>query len=678
MTQDVRSLARANDIAPDYQDARGETVQVADDVLSDLLAAIGVSTKDDSGAREPASALPPVLVVTSLDGAVNVPVPQIEPGTDVAWRLALEDGPSSEGRSRVASDATLSLGRVPHGYHRLGLAGTDHDTVLIVTPGSCWLPPGLSRDERWSGMSLQLYLLRSQPNFGIGDFGDLKRLAPVAGRQGCDVIGVNPLHQMFLDAPELASPYSPASRYLLNILYIDLAALPEWPSAAVQKIVTTPVFAAKLEQCRAAPLVDYGAVTDMKLAVLRAAFGVFEATATPERRAALDAFVTAAGPRLRNASRFQILRSSLGPDSAAWPDDYRDAASDTVDRLAERHSGEVDFLNWTQWIADTHLADAQDACTNAGMRIGLYRDLAVGCDRSGAETWSEPRAFLRSVSVGAPPDILNPAGQNWGLPPFNPAALRAQAYGPFRDLVRANMRHAGGLRIDHVMGLRRLYCIPDGRSSTEGAYIAYPLDDMLGIIALESQRNQCIVVGEDLGTVPPGFRERLTEANILSYRVVMFEQQDDGFISPDDYPLKALAVAGSHDMATLSGWLAGSDIDLKERLGLYPSHDEAERQRADRARELTGLLQVLSGHDRPLEPEQFASLMHRFLGWTRSILAVAQLDDLIGEAEPVNVPGTVDHANWRRKYHTPLEALDEAHPAWTVFAEMHKHRRSTS
>ncbi|MET0971566.1 MAG: 4-alpha-glucanotransferase [Tardiphaga sp.] len=675
MTADIRKLAVANDIAPDYQDARGEMVQVADDVLADLLAAIGISPEADPALRESASALPPVLVVTSVDGSAEIPVPHIAPGTEVAWRLGLEDGRSSEGRTRVKSNATLPLGMVPHGYHRLAVAGADNDTVLIVSPGACWLPPALADGERASGISLQLYLLRSEPNFGIGDFGDLKRFAPLAARQGCDVIGVNPLHQMFLDAPELASPYSPASRYLLNILYIDLAALPEWTSAAVQAAVMAPAFIARLAQCRAAPLVDYTAVTELKLAVLRAAFGTFETAASPERRAELDAFVTAAGPRLRNASRFQILRSTLGPDSAAWPSAYRDAASDVVARLVEQQSGEVDFLNWTQWVADVQLAEAQRACAQSGMQIGLYRDLAVGCDRSGAETWSEPDAFLRGVSVGAPPDILNPAGQDWGLPPFNPAALRAQAYAPFRDLVRANMRHAGGLRIDHVMGLKRLYCIPDGRPASEGAYIAYPLDDMLGIIALESQRNECIVVGEDLGTVPPGFRERLAEANILSYRVVMFEQQDDGFIAPDAYPAKAVAVAGSHDMATLSGWLAGSDIDLKERLGLYPGSDEATRQRADRARELAGLQQVLSDEKAAIAPEQFASSMHRFLGQTRSILAVAQLDDLIGEAEPVNVPGTVDHPNWRRKYQAPLEALDEAHPAWTAFADMHQHRR---
>lgn len=676
MMPDLRKRACDNDIAPDYQDARGATVQVADDVLTDLLAAIGSAATDPDHRNE--ASMPPVLVVTSSDGSAAIPVPHIAPGTELSWRLALEDGRSSDGRARVATDGTLSLGLVPHGYHRLVLAGADTETVLIVSPGACWLPPELARGERASGISLQLYLLRSQPNFGIGDFGDLARFAPMAARQGCDVIGVNPLHQMFLDAPELASPYSPASRYLLNILYIDLTALPEWPSAAVQAVVLAPAFIARLAQCRAAPLVDYPAVAELKLAVLRAAFEAFTATASPERLAARDGFVTAAGPRLRNASIFQVLRSSLGPDSAAWPEDYRDAASDAVTKLIDQHRGEIDFLNWTQWIADVQLAEAQDACTTAGMQIGLYRDLAVGCDRTGAETWSEPGAFLRGVSVGAPPDILNPAGQNWGLPPFNPAALRAQAYAPFRDLVRANMRHAGGLRIDHVMGLKRLYCIPDGRPASEGAYIAYPLDDLLGIIALESQRNQCIVVGEDLGTVPPGFRERLAEANILSYRVVMFEQQDDGFIAPGEYPTKAVAVAGSHDMATLSGWLAGSDIDLKQRLGLYPDADEAARQRADRARELTGLHQVLSAHGGNIAPEQFTSSMHRFLGQTRAMLAVAQLDDLLGEAEPVNVPGTIDHPNWRRKYQTPLEALDVTHPAWTAFADMHTHRRPAS
>jgi 4-alpha-glucanotransferase len=443
-------------------------------------------------------------------------------------------------------------------------------------------------------------------------------------------------------------------------------------------VVSSQAFLSALKQCREAPLVDYAAATSLKLSVLRAAYAVFQSSPDRVRQAEFQSFIATGGKRLRLSSLLQALRARGAGDRAAdagGPDQPPDASSEAVVQFGEQYREEVSFLNWTQWIADVHLGRAARACADGGMSIGIYRDLAVGCDRSGAETWSEPQSFLKGVSVGAPPDILNPAGQNWGLPPFNPVMLRRQAYRPLRDLIRANMRHAGGLRIDHVMGLQRLYCIPDGRPASEGAYIEYPLDDMLGIIALESHRNRCIVVGEDLGTVPVGFRERLEAANVLSYRVVMFEQTPDGFISPQDYPQKAVAVAGSHDMPTLAGWLAGTDIDLKERLGLYPDAEEVARQRRERERERHALQTLLSGKKAPMTAAEFGDGMHRFLGRTRALLAIAQLDDLLAEADPVNVPGTTDHPNWRRKYNHPLEALSDDHLAWKRLAALSDRHR---
>jgi len=335
-----------------------------------------------------------------------------------------------------------------------------------------------------------------------------------------------------------------------------------------------------------------------------------------------------------------------------------------VAEFAEAHATEISFLNWLQWVADRQLRAACDRAAAAGMRIGLYRDLAVGCDRSGGELWSDPDAFLQGVVVGAPPDILNPAGQNWGLPPFNPASLVDRAFVPFINLVRANMRYAGGLRIDHVMGLQRLYCIPEGASPADGAYVNYPIDGLIGILALESHRHRCLVVGEDLGTVPEGFRERMADANILSYRVTFFEQDEGGdYVSATEYPKTSVAVAGSHDLPTLKSWLSGDDIDLRASLGLYPSEEEIGTQRTLRASQKSAILQSLKLEE-SADGQSFADAMHRFLGQTTSVLAMAQLDDLLDETNPVNVPGTsTEHANWRRKYAIELEQI-ESHTAF--------------
>jgi len=316
------------------------------------------------------------------------------------------------------------------------------------------------------------------------------------------------------------------------------------------------------------------------------------------------------------------------------------------------------------------------------MAVGLYRDLAVGADRSGAEAWADATAVVSAAQVGAPPDIYNPAGQNWGLPPFHPRALREEGYQSFIQLVRANMRHAGGLRIDHAMGLQHLYWVLQGEEPSAGAYVRYPMEDLIGILALESHRHGCLIVGEDLGTVPEGFRERMAEANILSYRVLFFEQEPEtgAFLPPNAYPELALAIVGSHDLPTLRGWWEGRDLDLKEQLGLFPEPGEASRQHQARERDRMQFLEALR-RERLLpddgEPDipTLARAAHAFLARTPSGLAMAQIDDLTDEVEPVNVPATSDeHPNWRRRLSMTLEEL-AARPRFIEIAEIFRAER---
>ncbi len=606
-------------------------------------------------------------------------------GTErIAWTVTLEDGGERSGEAdltradpvdrREAEGACfvrlkVPIGALPLGYHSLAVNEPGAVAPLIVAPAACWLPETMTGGRRTAGIAIQLPLIRSARNWGIGDFADLRRFVEMSAEAGADVIGLNPLHALFQDAPEAASPYSPASRLLLNPLFIAVDAVWGWNRA--RDLLDDPDVVARLDAARSADLVDYTAVADLKLRALRALYAVHRRAEAPERADAFAAFVEAQTDGFRHACLFLALRSHFAeaspsrPDWRTWPEEFRSPTAPGALRFAAEKAEAVEFQLFLQWIADEQLRAADEAARAGGMAVGLYRDLAVGADPAGAETWANAAAVIRGVSVGAPPDLFMPTGQNWGLPPFNPRALRAEAYASFVELIRANMRHAGGLRIDHVMGLMHLWCVPEGCGADVGAYVDYPFEDMLGVLALESHRHRCLVVGEDLGTVPEGFRETMAEANVLSYRVLFFEQDfDDGtFAQPEDYPEKALAVAGSHDLATLRGWFAGRDNAVKARLGLFPTDAVAAEQEDRRTRDRDLLMAVLAerGHlpeDGEPDAEAFTAAAHAFLAETRSALAMVQLDDLTGETEQVNVPATVtENPNWRRKYRLGLEEI---------------------
>ena len=704
-TPALDELAERMGIEPEFHNVRGELVCASADTKRRLLAALGTPAPDEPAARmaldrlrreEWTSALPPVAVLYTSPISVDV---TLRAGTDeLSWTVALEDGTSREGRCQFGNLALIAQetvggvamerrrlvlpGTLPHGYHRLSLQPGSASMTLIATPGRCWLPDGLVEGHRLWGVTAQLYLLRSATDWGIGDYGDLRSLIELTAPRGAEVVGLNPLHAMFTDNPEHASPYSPASRLLLNVLNIDVQAVPELLDCkAARDLIASEAFRARLEACRSKSLVDYTEVTALKLKVLELLFGACRAAPHGARWRDFEAFRRMAGESFERGCLFLALRehfASRDPSLAywrAWPEGYRNPASEEVRRFATEHADRVTFAAWLQWIADGQLGSAAALCRDRGMSVGLYRDLAVGADNAGAETWANAAAVISGLQVGAPPDIFNPAGQDWGLPPFHPRALRAEGYRSFIELARANMRHAGALRIDHVMGLLHLFCIPAGEKPSGGAYIRYPLDDLVGILALESQRLGCLVVGEDLGTVPPGFRERMAAANILSYRILFFEQEADGtFLPPEGYPAGALAVLGSHDLPTFRGWWEGRDIDLKERYGLLPTAQEVTFQRDLRRRDKAKLLEALRqagliGGDEPGVPE-LSRAAHALLARTRSGIATVQIDDMMDEPDQVNVPSTsLEHPNWRRRMSATLEELPDL-PGFTALTEV--------
>jgi 4-alpha-glucanotransferase len=523
-------------------------------------------------------------------------------------------------------------------------------------PAAMEPPPSIVRafqgdGRRLWGLAVQLYSVRSRRNHGIGDFRDLRDIVTIAARAGAAAVGLNPLHALFLDRPELASPYAPNSRLFLNPLYIALDELDWFRRGDIPDAETV----------RRGDLVDYPAVSALKLAALRAAYGRFLSDSSPEQRNDFDAFRDERGESLKRFACFEMLRARHAPVPWwQWPAPWsspNDVEIETMHRAEREQCGFFEFL---QWVADRQLAQCQHHASQKGMAIGLYLDLAVGAEPAGAGAWSNQQAVVASLSIGAPPDALNRAGQNWGLVPFNPHTLPEHDFAAFRQLLAATMRHAGAVRLDHVLGLMRLYLIPHGAS--EGAYVRYPFEQLLRVIAEESQKHRCIFIGEDLGTVPEGFRETVARWGVWSYRVMMFERRHDGsFKPPDEYPADALATFNTHDLATFSGWMSGHDLLAKRAIGLMTETDE------DRTHDRDALRTGLAGYAEDGKDNIAAAV--RFLAVSPSRLVAVSIEDLLGVADQVNIPGTTDqHPNWRRKLPVALEEWDKQ-PAFAEIAE---------
>lgn len=625
MIDDLLAYAGVDD---DYADAFGARAVVTVDSKLAILNALGYAVHDH------ASAARVLQDARMADGLHAVkPVYVVREGASQTWPELVCD--------HLDRDAKP-------GYYDVQ-AGSDA-TRVIVAPPRAYVAPGVDAQNLW-GMGAQVYSLRSNRNWGIGDFTDLDALVELGTRSGASFIGLNPLHALHLTNPAAASPYAPLSRRYLNALYIDVD--------AVAAEFSVPIGDLPLPALRATGLIDYPAVAAAKLRALERIFD-----AIPIERE-IDAYVKR-DPGVRLMAIYEAimehlkLRDRTIQSWLQWPASYRDCNSEAVADFASHHDERVAFYVFLQWLADRQLGRAAERAS--AMPIGLYRDLAVGADLASVDVWSDPHAYALGLSVGAPPDPLNDLGQNWGLPPLHPRALVQRAYEPFIALLRANMRHAGALRIDHVMSLKRLFCIPRELPSGGGAYINYDFEAMLGIVALESQRHRCAIIGEDLGTVPEGFRERLAPERIFSCRVLLFERDGESFRPPNAYPVDAMASAGTHDLPTVAGYWTGADIETRERLG-WIDREAGARERAERSRSGEALLAALRGAGVLDEGEPdiptLLTAVHRFLARTSSRLVLAQLEDLLGQREAVNVPGTTtEEPNWMRKLALPIEAFE--------------------
>lgn len=716
-------LARLRGIGDRYHDYRGELKTVGAASKTAILAAMGCRVSDAEAvageirqieAGRWQGLLPGVCVVRPGASGVSVVVPADALEGELRWSLRLDDGSARSGACRAADlgeterqdvDGRSMTRRVlalpedlPSGYHQLELTASDGDRggcSLIVAANHCHEPDALTGGGRLWGVAVQLYTLRSEANWGMGDFADLESVLRRAAASGAAFVGLNPLHALFPSNPHHFSPYSPSSRHFLNVLYIAVPQLPEFGECAeAQAMVARPEFVAELERVRATPTVDYPAVSRLKLPVLRLLFRHFrdEHLARDSARArAFREFRAERGAPLRLHALHDALDEQLrGEDPElwgwpVWPEQYRRPDDPAVAEWERRNAELVDFHAWLQWLADAQLAEAQRVALGAGMAIGLYGDYAVGVNPSGSETWSDQQVYCNGAGVGAPPDALALKGQDWGIPPQDPHELRAAAYRPFRNLIAANMRHFGALRLDHVMALFRQWWVPVGLDATEGGYVHYPLEDLMSVLALESTLNRCLVVGEDLGTVPEEMRHAMAAFSVYHYKVLLFEKHGDGrFRSPEEYLRRSIATITTHDLPTLRGYWEGRDLELRDRLQLYPNDEIRRHVREERVRDRAQLLAALAAAGlapaAPTSPDgpytdALAHATQLYLGRSAAALAVLQAEDLIGMTDPVNVPGTRDeHANWQRKMTATIDEIFTRDTARALFADMRRAR----
>ncbi|HVZ43744.1 MAG TPA: malto-oligosyltrehalose synthase [Ramlibacter sp.] len=682
--------AARHGVADRYHSFWGEEQAVTDAVLRAALSAMGLDPESEAWEHE---GFPPVHVVGRDEPCEVRWAGHEEAGQ--AWQVSAEGETQVLSHGHVEPDGGHCVIRITEalapGYYTLQAgAGVCR---LVIAPPRCWCAEPLESAQRWWGCTVQLYALRSSRNWGIGDFGDLRRLVDTAARQGASFIGLSPLHALFPHNPGSASPYSPSSRTAFNPIYLDVQTLAEFASSPrVGERLQSESFQERLRALRECELVDYAGAAAAKEEILRLLWRDFALRADDPRVAQFDAYVRERENTTGRHALFEALQAHLwSADPSvwgwpAWPEEYRDPDGQAVREFAREHADEVRFRFWLQWLTERQLESVQRYARSRGMGIGLYCDLAVGVNGGGSDTWVHTDVFALGMHAGAPPDALNVLGQDWGLPPWNPRRLKAARYQPFIDMLRANMRHCGALRLDHAMALMRLFWTgPQG-----GTYVSYPLADLMGILALESHRHRCMVIGEDLGTVAPRMREAMRERRMLSYRPLLFERSDDGgFKPPAQWQPQALAVVSTHDLPTLRGFWLGEDIELAAALSLYPDDATRERQVLQRAQDRAHLLIALERES--LLPEgmtvqptsmpdatpAFVEAVYAYLARTPSWLVGVQLEDLTGQVLHVNVPGTTEDRfpNWRRKLAVSVGEL-ASEPRWARVAAVLKRERS--
>ncbi|WP_297490506.1 4-alpha-glucanotransferase [Acidocella sp.] len=654
MKSALHHLAIAAGIEVIWRDAGNAMQTVSDETLRAVLGALGSPAASPAQISESYAALRAEAgearpLVTAASGA-----PVALPGSSGPYRITLESGRIMAGSTLHGRKGAYLPAIEEPGYHRLEING--RTVIIAVAPPRAFTLDDAGGGAKLWGLAVQLYALCREDSRGIGDFATLALFARHAAGHGADAIGISPVHAQFSAHVTHYSPYAASNRAALNVLYAPLQ-IPDEPVS---------------------DLIDWPQAATRRLGLLREAFAGFDDAA------ALAAFRAQAGPELERHAEFEALSGALSRDNLAawdfhnWPQAYRNPASAAVAQFVRDHRREVDFHLWLQYLADRGLAGAQRAARDAGMKIGLITDLAVGTNPAGSHGWTRQGEVLQGLEIGAPPDLFNRAGQGWGITAFSPRGLRNNGFAAFIDMLRHALRHAGGVRIDHVMGLARLWVIPHGSAPAQGAYLRMPMADLLRLVALESQRSKAVVLGEDLGTVPPGFREKLDAAGIAGQRVLWFERQGRRFTPPRKWSRNAAAMTTTHDLPTVAGWWRGTDIGWRAKLGIAgESETKREADRAElwaafrRSGAAAGAVPAIQDSAAVVD----AACAH--LGRAACTLALLPIEDALGQTEQPNLPGTLDeHPNWRRRLPADPATLFERPDVTARLAALNTARKS--
>lgn len=655
----LAELTHAAGLSIDWIDADGNAQAVTPEAQRRLLEALGHAAQSPQQIQHSlehlheqrrSAALGPLL---TLEQHEKLSLARHFPAGS-AFVLNLENG----GRIEAHLD---DEGRLPAldgcGYHQL-LIG-DRQVTLAVAPQACPSVAQLSgrSHARIWGLTAQLYSLRRPHDGGLGDTEALQALVRSAAGKGADALAISPVHAMFSANSHNYSPYSPSSRLFFNVLHAAPGSVLGEPM--LHQAIHACGLREELARLESLELIDWPAVADSRQRILRHLHAAFIQAPHP-LRGDFEAFRREGGDALLQHCRFEALhgfmsRNDLPHDWRVWPEQYRDPGNDAVRQFCAGHEHEIDYHAFAQWLIARGLDRAQSSAREAGMAIGLIADLAVGADAAGSQGWSRQAEMLQAVGIGAPPDILNRSGQSWGVSAFSPQGLQEHGFRAYIEMLRANLAHAGGIRIDHVMSLKRLWIIPQGEASEAGAYLNYPFQDLLRLLCLEAQRNRALVIGEDLGTVPDGLREELARRNILGMRVLLFEHNHSGFIAPQHWPRDALATTTTHDLPSIRGWLGSRDIHWRQAAG-HRSDDHTQKDHALRAHETQALRQALQHHghlheqDSDEEERQLDASI-AFIGHTPAPLVLLPLEDAMAVHEQPNLPGPGhEHPNWRRRW----------------------------